>query len=137
MADLTVTAANVVPDAGGSTQSITFGETVTAGQVLYLAAADGRYYKTICNSATAEIRVVSGIALNGGAAGQPGTMLTAGTVTIGATTVVGKIYVASATAGGIAPSTDLVTGWYTAIIGIGITASKILLSIKNGGVAVP
>ena len=137
MADITVTAANVVPDSGYQYVDGTAGETITAGQALYLKSSDSKYYKADCNDATAENRTLAGIALHGGSAGQPLRVMTAGTVTIGATVAVGTIYVLSATAGGIAPSTDLVSGWYTTIIGIATTTGKIKLSILNSSVAVP
>ena len=42
MADLTITAANVVPGAGARITNGTAGATVTAGQVVYLDPADNR-----------------------------------------------------------------------------------------------
>lgn len=63
--------------------------------------------------------------------------MTAGTLTIGGTVVVGTVYVVSATAGGIAPSADLATGWYTTILGVATTAAKLSMGLKASSVAVP
>jgi hypothetical protein len=69
--DLSVTAASVVPGSGAVLATGTAGEALTAGQAVYQKAADSKWYKADCNSATAEVRVASAIALGGAAAGQP------------------------------------------------------------------
>lgn len=138
MADLSVTAANVVEGADARKETGVAGATITAGQVVYKDASDANKFK-LCDvdSATAAARVPYGIALHGASAGQPLTVITAGNINPGATAVVGKVYVASDTAGGIMPVDDLEAGDYTSIIGIGTTASNIKLGILSGGVAVP
>jgi hypothetical protein len=110
--------------------------------VVYKDASDSNKFKLAdANSATEAVRTAYGIALNGASSGQPLTVQDAGEITIGATVAVGTVYVLSATPGGIAPAapgvTDLVTGMYTSIIGIGKTATVLKLKIFNGGVAVP
>jgi predicted transcriptional regulator len=108
MADLTITATSVVPASGATTSVGTAGEALTAGQAVYLKAADGRLWKAQCDSTDAEATVV-GITLNGAAAGQPVSYQSAGTLNIGGTTAKTTYYVLSATAGGIAPQADLVS----------------------------
>ena len=132
--DLTITAASVVPDSGYGYVDISAGETITAGQVIYMSAATtGKLAHCETSATTATVR---GIALHGASASQPLRVMTSGTVTIGATTTVGKIYVLS-TAGKIAPVDDLVTNDYVSIIGVGTTSAKIKLSVLNSGVKVP
>lgn len=139
MADLSITAANVVPDTAypvASNSDYNAGATVTAGQCVYLDTSN-TWQLSDANGAAA-LRTVQGIAAHGASSGQPLRVYTSGTVlTIGATVAVGTIYVSSATAGGIAPSTDLASGWYTSIVGIAITAAKIKLQFNVSGVAVP
>jgi len=137
MADITVTAGSVVVVELFDFVDGLAGETITAGQALYLKASDSAYWKADANSGTAEVRVLAGIALNGASAGQHVRVMKSGTINIGGTVAVGTIYVLSATAGGIAPTTDLVTGWYTSIVGVATTAANIKLAILNSGVAVP
>jgi hypothetical protein len=137
MADITVTAANVVQGDGADVENGIFGATVTAGQVVYKDAADQRFKLCDANSGTAAARVPYGIALNGGATGQPAAIQKAGNINPGGTVVVGQTYVASANAGGIAPVSDLATGHYVSHLGIGITSSLISMGIKVSGVAVP
>lgn len=139
MAALTVTAASVVK---GTTSAVKtrdgiLGATVTAGQPLYLDTADNRLKVCDADSATALARTFWGIALNGGASGQPCVGQFAGPITIGATVAIGVVYVLSTTAGGIAPTTDLATGNYTNVLGVGISATQIDLieGGKYGGVA--
>jgi uncharacterized phiE125 gp8 family phage protein len=90
IADLTITAASVLPGSGAVIQTGTAGEAVTAGQALYQKAADSKWYKADCNSATAEVRVAKAIALTGSAAGQPVVVQTGGQITIGATLTAGS-----------------------------------------------
>lgn len=107
MADLIITATSVVPGADASMQQGIAGETITAGQSLYLKAADGKLWKAQCDG-TAEEATCEGIALNGAAPNQTVAYVKEGTVTIGATTSKATTYVVSATAGGIAPQADLI-----------------------------
>ncbi len=136
MSDLSITAVNVVPDVGYQYSDGVAGETVTAGQSGYFKTSDSLMYKADANG-TGDARVVRGIFLNGAAAGQPVKLITGGTLTIGATVASGAVYVSSATAGGIAPVADLATGWYTSIVCIGISTTKVRMTIVNSGVAVP
>lgn len=136
MADLTVTAANVV----GSDVSIgdgTAGATITAGQTVYVDATDSSKVKLADADASEAAAETKGIALHGASSGQPIRYATKGSLNPGATVTVGTIYVQSATAGGIAPSADLLAGDYVTILGVGISASLIDLDIKASGVAVP
>lgn len=138
MADLSITAANVQQASGAqrATDGIA-GETITAGMALYQKSSDSRWWKADSNSATTEQRAASKIALNNASAGQPISLHGEGPINIGGTVVVGTIYVLSATAGGIAPSTDLASGWYTQVIGIGRTTSELDVQFHSAGVAVP
>jgi hypothetical protein len=138
MADLTVTAGNVVAASTAIVERGTAGATITAGMLVYKDTSDSDQFKACdTNGATSIIRTLYGIALNGASDGQPLAVCTQGDVNPGATVTVGTIYVASATAGGIAPSTDLAQGHYTSIFGIGTTSSNISVKINNGGAAVP
>jgi hypothetical protein len=138
MADLTVTAANVVKGARAKILSGTYGAAVTAGQTVYADPADsGRYKPADADSATAAVRATAGIALNSGSAGQPADIQEGGRITIGATVAVGTIYVQSDTPGGIMPAADLETGDTVTVLGIGVSASQIDLNIHRSGVAVP
>ena len=107
MADLTITATSVVPGSDASMSSGIAGEAITAGQSLYIKAADGKLWKAQCDG-TAEEATCVGVALNGAAVNQPVNYVSSGTLVIGATTVKTAAYVVSATAGGIAPMADLI-----------------------------
>lgn len=135
MANLAITAANVVAAAGeATTRSVTAGATITAGQAIYLDSSNEAQLAHCETSATTA--AVIGIALNGAADGQPLQIATAGQLDLGATLTVGKIYVLS-TAGLIAPVDDLTTADYVTIIGVADAADNIVLSIKASGVQVP
>jgi len=106
MADLVITAANVIKGSDASTETGIAGETITAGQALYLKSADGRMWKAQADGTTEEA-TFRGIALHAALAGQPIVYQTGGSLNVGATTVK-TIYCLSATAGGICPQADLV-----------------------------
>lgn len=136
MADLTITAANVVAGSGAKKVPGTAGVAVTAGQVVYLDSATNTYKLADNDSATAAVRSPAGIALHAAAANQPLTILSQGSITIGATTAAGTVYCLSSTAGGICPSADIATGDYNTIIGIGTSTSVIDVKLHEAGAAV-
>lgn len=135
MSNLAITAASVTRGTGGTSATDICGATVTAGQAVYKDASN------LMQLADADVNAikaaVTGIALHASLSGQPLTYQTGGPINIGATVAVGTVYVLSATAGGICPSTDLATGMYTSIIGIGTSATQITMGINNSGVQVP
>ncbi|MBA15565.1 MAG: hypothetical protein CMN73_04335 [Sphingomonas sp.] len=136
MADLSITAANVVAGAGATVlHGGKAGATITAGQIVYLDASDRKYKLADADSETAAIRLPSAVALNGASDGQPLSVLTEGPVTIGAPLTPGTAYYLSATPGGIAPVGDLTTGDYPTVIGIATSASVLDIGIKASGVA--
>lgn len=136
MADVVVTAANVLPDSTTQTIDGILGYTANAGESVYQDTADGKFKAADAN-ASAATATVKGVLLNGGANGQPCKVAIANSFNPGFTVVIGTVYVQSANAGKIAPVSDLVSGWFTTIIGIGLTASSLKLLCVNSGVAVP
>lgn len=130
MTDLAITPASVVAGTGAVTVQGTAGETITAGQVLYKKAADSKWYKADTDSATSEVRIPAGIALNGASAGQPLLVQKSGQITIGAAVLAGVAYYLSGTAGGICPVADVAAGDYTAIIGLGVSTTVLSIDIQ-------
>ena len=120
MADLTVTASQVKAGAGAVEGTGVAGTTVTAGQPVYEDATDGRIKLADSNLSLAAAKA-RGVALHGALANQPIRYQKGGKVILGAgaAPVKGTIYVVSATAGGIAPAADLVSGWHATILGVG------------------
>lgn len=136
MANLSITAANVLASTGSGEMTGTFGATVTAGQVVYQDSSDSKYKVADCTTSAATA-TVAGIALNGGADGQPATILVRGPIDIGATVTVGTVY-ALHESGAIAPVADIsVTDDYVSVIGVGTASDTIEVSIINSGVQVP
>lgn len=135
MANLTVTAANVLAGTGSTTTQGSSGATITAGQAVYFDAATKNYKLADCNSATAAVRAAIGIALNGASAGQPLMVLTGGDITIGAAVSPGVAYYLSGTPGMICPVADLIGGDYPLILGIAKSATVLAIDIVDSGVA--
>ena len=136
MSDLSITAGSVVKSTNANVTYGTAGETITAGQSLYLKESDGRYWKAQSDGTSAEA-AFAGIALNGASAGQVLAVQTSGVITIGATVTVGIIYCVAATAGGICPSADLTSSDYVSIIGVGTTSALLAMSPVISGVEKP
>ncbi len=132
MADITVTAGSVLRSSGDVVTAYPAGAAITAGQALYFDSSTNSWKLCDNDSATAAVRVFAGIALNTAGTSQPLHVQTSGVITIGATVAVGTVYTTSATAGGIAPSSDLSTGEYTSIIGVALTTGTIEF-VKSGG----
>ncbi len=128
MADLTITAASVIAGADSRVQNGTAGATITAGQVVYLDAADQRF-KLADSDGAAGLRAPVGIALNGAANGQPLAVLRSGDITIGATLSPGVTYYLSDEPGALCPFADLATGDYPIVIGLAKTPAILTVAI--------
>jgi hypothetical protein len=133
MADLSITAANVLRSSTGSEYLGVAGAAITQGQVCYLDTATNTVKLADADGASQIIKTVKGIALNAASTGQPIALCTKDTAGFapGATTTEGVIYVLSGTPGGIAPAADLTSAWDVQIIGVGMPSNKIRLEIVN------
>ncbi len=134
MADLSITAANVVAGSDAVRESGTAGATITAGQAVYLDTTDMKYKLADSNGAAA-LRVPNGIALNGASNGQPLSVQKGGDITIGGTMTAGIPYFLSDTPGGLCPLPDIGTGEYSCIVGIAKSTSVLAVNIQPSGVA--
>lgn len=132
MADLTITAANVIAGSDAVKEAGTAGATITAGQTVKKNAS-GLF--VLDDADDAPLAGTTGIALNGAATGQPVVVQTAGTITLGTGTE-GIPYFVSPTAGGLCPLADITTGDYVKIAGIGKDGGSGLVIVnKNAGAA--
>jgi hypothetical protein len=134
MADVNFTAASIIKGANAIVESGIAGETITAGQAVYLKAADTRYWIADCTTSAATA-AAAGYALNGAAAGQPLDVQTAGDMTCDnlSLAVAGAVYVLSA-AGETAPHGDLAASDYITIMGAALSTTSLRLSVKSTGV---
>ena len=136
MADLSPTAASVVKYSGATTRSGTAGATIAAGDVLYLDSATSTLKLALADTAAKSAAV--GIALDGGASGQPIVYLAAGGINPGATVAIGTYYCVSDNAAGkIAPLADISPEKYPTGLGWATTTSRIEVVINSSGVAIP
>jgi len=136
MADLSITAASVVPSANARRISRTAASAITAGQVLYQLAA-GTVAPADANGASPLFNVV-GIAENGGGTGQRISVITEDpALAIGATVVIGDVFILSATAGGIADVADAAAGHYVTVLGVAVSTSSINFKPVAAGAAIP
>ena len=141
MAALTITATQVLL-ASGPTKYGTLGVAVTAGQSVYFDATTGTWKLAQGDGSAAEAGADGyGIALNGGAAGQPVLIALPGakvTLGAGAAPAAGVVYSPGDTAGSLCPpgdmgSTDKVL---PLCIGTGSNAVKVLGEAYDAGAVI-
>ncbi len=131
--DESVTAANVNWVSGVRHSNITFGETITAGQPLYLDTTTGKYKKADADTDTESL--VAGVSKDGGGDGHPGLLLLPGAVyNCGFTTTAGAKYFLSITAGGITQVAPA-TGDFCVFMFWGTGTANVLLVCSKGSVA--
>lgn len=135
MADLAITAANVVPGAGAKITNGTAGAAITAGQVVYLDPADNRFKLADCDNASAVIRNAYGVAVNGAAPGQPLGVQIGGELALGAVLAAGVSYFLSPNPGGLAPVADILSGDHTVLIGMARTTAILTVGVRASGAA--
>jgi hypothetical protein len=132
MSDIAITATSVVQGANAVVVHGIAGASITAGQVVYLDSATGKWKLADANGTGTTHP--GGIALNGAAANQPIAVQTSGDITVGGTLVAGDPYYLSATAGGIMPAADLTTGDNVALLGLAKSTTVLALKITEPGV---
>jgi hypothetical protein len=124
-ADLSITTTSFLPGARAKTAIGTAGAAITIGQLLYFDSATDSW-KLADADASATTALVVAIAGSAAAIGQPViVILEDDDLTLGATlSMTAPVYVLSATAGGIAPSADITTGWYPCAVLVAKSTSK-------------
>ena len=134
MADITITAANVVPGDNVSTVTGVAGETIAQGKAVYRSSTTTKWMLADSNSGTVEARTPAGIALTGSSLNQPIVVAKSGDVTIGATLTAGLAYYMSDTPGGICPVDDVGSGEAVCLIGMAKTTAILSVAIQAPGV---
>ena len=132
MADISITAANVIPGSNAKFVDVTAGGTITAGIPCYYAS-DGDY--EACDATATATNKPRGIAVNGASDGQPLRLQTSGNIDLGATLAIGTTYVVSATTGKICPEADIASTEFVAILGIADAADNLKMGILYTEVA--
>ncbi len=125
MANLSQTAANVKVVSFTQPARGVAGETLTQGQPFYFV--NNQAFK--CDAlAAANKSAVAGIVTSPALVGEPFSYAVPGSeIDLGATLAVGQVYCVSATSGAICPYADLVSTNRVTILGVAVTASKMLL----------
>lgn len=135
MADITITAASVVPGSDANVIQGTAGETITAGMAVYYNSTTSKWLKAQCDGTAVEAGSGGvGIALTGSSNNQSINVQIAGSVTIGGTVVATTPYIVSATAGGICPYADLASSQYATFLGYASTTGIIVMARNATGV---
>lgn len=138
--DISITAASVVASSSATIERLyKFGATITAGQAVYLDDTTSTW-KLIDRDAAAtgnELATRKGIALVGGASGQPGVVCTKDPdFTPGGTLTNGITIYTSDTAGGITSGDIPTTGDYPTVLGVAKSTTKMNLNPTSSGVVI-
>lgn len=134
MADLTITESQVVP----ATSNLTKYKSASAlavGDVVYESSAG---IVTKADSSTAAKAAAKGLCVSScSAANQHVVVQTGGSITLGAgaAPAAGQVYVVSSNAGKIAVESDVGSGAYVTILGVGSGSNAIKLNIYASAVA--
>lgn len=135
MADLSITAANVVAESNAVKETALAGEAIAAGKAVYKSPTTKKFMLADNNSGTAAAKVANGIALNTAALNQPLTIIKSGDVAVGEVLTAGSGYFLSDTPGGICPDADVGAGENVCQIGIAKTTSVLSVRIVAPGVS--
>lgn len=124
MADLVITAANVVWNSGVRPLAVKGGATIARGKTLYQNTTTLKHL--LADADTDAESEFTGIAITDGTDGSDMLIAPPGAnINVGATTTAGTIYVLSTTPGGIAPWADLGTGDYVVVLFIGTGTANV------------
>jgi len=120
MADLSITAASVIPSSNAVIAIGTAGATIVAGQSLYIDTANSNVLKLYDADGSALTSTMAGIALGGAASGQSVRYVTQDpALVLGCTMVVGDTLWGSDTAGGLTITfAELEAGDYITCVGV-------------------
>ncbi len=128
MADLTITASNVVAGKGATTTTGTAGEALAAGDAVYKDSTDNDNLKKCLHNTTAAAANAVGIVLAAVSDNATATYITAGDLCLGTLLAIGSVYAVSATAGRIAALADAGSSDYATILGV--ATGTAVLSVK-------
>lgn len=135
MTDLVITATAVLPGSNANVKRGSAGEAIAAGKAVYKSSTTNLVMLADSNSATAEARTADGIALNGGATGQPIEYQTSGDLTMNAVLTANVAYFMSDTPGGICPIADVGSGEYLQLLGIAKSTTVLMVLLATTGVS--
>jgi hypothetical protein len=138
MADLVITAAEVLPGTTCKKAHGTAGATITAGQPLYKDSSDSNHLKLAGAASTAAIATCVGISMHAALDGQPLAYCESGLLTLGATSAVaeGTRLVLSTTAGKLTGDAPITTEYVTTL-GVVNGAFQLDVDIDVSGQQVP
>ena len=106
------------------TISVTAGETIVAGNLVYLKESDSRWWKVDADDSATTDGTVTGIAISGNTAGSSFTVQVSGIVTGLSGLTANSKYYASGTAGAL----SLTAGTYELFIGYALTTTTLFLA---------
>lgn len=133
MAEITIAASDVIPQANTVIASGTAGAAITAGQPVYADAADGNKIK-VADPLTAAKAVVVGIAINSAPGiGQPVDYAVSGDLALGAVMVSRTVYLLSSV-GKLGTTADQGASEYGTVVGISASTSLLKVGIVVSGV---
>jgi len=140
MADISITAANVLKGSSASVMDGTSGDTITAGHAVYVNTNDSNKIYRADADGTSPSASPAGIALHAALAGQPIRYVTEDPAfTFGGTVAIGDTIFLSDTPGGLTlagaqlASPELESGDTIVVMGVAVTTTTVNLRIVIGG----
>lgn len=134
MADLTITAANIVPGSNATIKHGIAAVAIACGKSVYLDPDTNTVKLSDNDDASAAVRETVGVSVNAAAvAGQPVSYIKDGDLAFGAILTKGETYCVSGTPGGICPRADVTTGDDLIIIGVASSTSNLQVGLRDTG----
>lgn len=133
MANLTITAANLVADYQAVIKTGTAGEALSAGDAIYADSSDSDELKMCQFDNTAAEAAAVGIVLADVIDGATVTYIVSGELAFGSILTAAVVYGLSATFGKIAPVTDLASTEYMTVLGVAKSTSTLQVRIVISG----
>lgn len=134
MADISITPSDVeLIDGKTISGLVATGQTIQPGDSV-AQQSDGQW--ALAKADDANLTNVQGISLVYATGGNRVTVATNGAlVKIGGTQAFPRVLIQSANAGKIAPEADITTGWHLSVVGNTVSATELIVSITNTGIA--
>ena len=131
MADVTVTAANVIAGTSATSQMCKAKEAIDAGETVSIPVNTGTAPDAYLADASHATRyVITGVAESNAAVDQHMTIVIVDLEFVpGFTVTEGELYIQSNTAGKIAPCADLAVGMKPSVLGYGLASGKLQLAL--------
>lgn len=137
MADLTITATNLIAGANANIQTGISSEAIPAGKSIIVDPDTKKVMLADSDAGDTDLHDAKGISLNAAvAANQPVSWIKDGDLAMGAILTKGVTYCVSSTPGGICPQADVTSGRELVILGVASSTSNLQVGVRDTNIVI-